>query len=665
MARAAALLLLLLGLLPLANWIPGGHDAPWYGQRLALWGSGGAIVAGVALVAAIVLRRRPELWRTGAWDRLATRWQRADRRADAGIAAIATLLCAVVARVVLSARPLLIDEVIQLWQARVFAAGRLFLPVPAHPEFTAAMHLVDTGDRLYGQFPAGGPAMLALGELLGAAWLVGPVFTGLAVFAFARLVRRIETGAGVQLAAVLLLAFAPFTVFLGGSMMNHVTASAWLVVAALALVRATADASPRAVAAWWAGLALGIAATIRPLDAAALALPTAAWLLWRMRLGRRHLAPLLASGLGIALPIAVLLAMNAAWTGDPLRFGYIELWGRTHELGFHESPWGPPHTPLRGLELINLYLLRLQTHFLETPAPGLLFATAALLLVPRLAAFDRWMLAGSGLFLAAYFAYWHDGFYLGPRFLLPLTPWVALWTARLPAVLRARGLAPRVERPVIVAGLTAMLMGVTQLVPIRATQYRNGMLSMRHDVAALTAERELAGATILVRESWGAQLIARMWGLGVSRPDAERMYRSVDSCTLDSLISTVEAVNGDGVVLAERVAPHRADSARLVAQYFSPDTTLRALPDRPLRPVCERRILEDRSGTTVYAPLLVTRDTANRYLRDLHVRDTLLGDDMLSRPLWLLSQEPGPGGALRLTPVNRDSMRAAWGSDAR
>ena len=59
MARAAALVLLLLGLLPLANWIPGGHEAPWYGQRLALWGSGGAIIAGITLVAAIVLRRRP------------------------------------------------------------------------------------------------------------------------------------------------------------------------------------------------------------------------------------------------------------------------------------------------------------------------------------------------------------------------------------------------------------------------------------------------------------------------------------------------------------------------------------------------------------------------------------------------------------------------------
>ncbi len=665
MARAAALVLLLLGLLPLANWIPGGHEAPWYGQRLALWGSGGAIIAGITLVAAIVLRRRPALWREGAWAGIAERWQRGGRLADGTLAAAAAALYAVVAQAVLSARPLLIDEVIQLWQARVFAAGRLFLPVPAHPEFTAAMHLVDTGDRLYGQFPAGGLAMLAAGELLGAAWLVGPGMAGLAVFAFARLLRRLEGGAGMQLAAVLLLAFAPFTVFLGGSMMNHVTAMAWLLFAALALARATADEAPHPGAAALAGLALGVAATIRPLDAAAFALPAAAWLLWRLRLGRPHLAPLLASGVGIALPIAALLAVNAAWTGDPLRFGYIELWGKTHELGFHESPWGPPHTPLRGIELINLYLLRLQSHFLETPAPGLLFATFALLLVPRLAAFDRWVLASSGLFLAAYLAYWHDGFYLGPRFLLPLAPWLALWTARLPAVLRERGWPDPARQGILVGGIAALLLGVTQLLPIRAAQYRNGMLSMRHDVAALTAAMDVRGATVLVRESWGAQLIARMWGIGVSRPDAERFYRSVDSCALDSLIAVVERDGGGAPQLDRLVAPHRADSTLLVAQYLSPDTTLRVLPGRPLRPACERRILEDRAGTTVYAPLLVTRDTANRYVRDLHARDTLLGEGALGGPLWLLSQEPGPGGALRFTRVNRDSMRAVWGLDAR
>ena len=86
---------------------------------------------------------------------------------------------------------------------------------------------------------------------------------------------------------------------------------------------------------------------------------------------------------GIALIVGVLtrvfaalLAVNASQTGDPFTFGYIAMWGDTHALGFHPTPWGDVHTPARGLELVNLYLLRLQTYLFESAAPSLLFATA-------------------------------------------------------------------------------------------------------------------------------------------------------------------------------------------------------------------------------------------------------------------------------------------------
>src|SRR5690348_9916562 len=105
MAQLAALLLVVFGLLPLANWIPGGHDAPWYGERLRLWVSGGAIVVGVALVVGIAVRRYPTLWRSGIWSRIAARWRAAGTTADATIALVAAALYAVVSQLVLSAKP--------------------------------------------------------------------------------------------------------------------------------------------------------------------------------------------------------------------------------------------------------------------------------------------------------------------------------------------------------------------------------------------------------------------------------------------------------------------------------------------------------------------------------------------------------------------------------
>lgn len=654
-------MLLVGGLLPVASWIPGGHAAPWYPSRLSLWISGGAILLGTAVVAAIVLRRMPRLWRHGAWHAVACRWRNGGWFADILIAVVAGVAYAVVAQVVLSARPLLIDEVIQVWQARLFASGRLSVATPLHPEFTAAMHLVDTGARTYGQFPAGGPAMLALGALVGAEWLVDPVFAGIGVLVLARLLRWIEPGPGAALAAVLLAAFAPFALFLGGSHMNHVTTTTWLLGAALALIVATRDAAPRWQAAAALGACLGMAATIRPLDAASFALPTAAWLLWRVRLGAAHVRPLLASGVAIAIPLIALLAVNNAWTGHPFRFGYIELWGVTHRLGFHEAPWGVPHTPLRGMELINLYLLRLQTYWLETPAPGLLFATAALLMVRRLTAFDRWVLAGSALLLLSYFAYWHDGFYLGPRFLLPLAPWLALWTARLPAVLRSRAVAPPVRRGVLAAGVVALLIAAGQLAPIRWRQYQNGMLSMRIDAAAAARAAGVpAGASVLIRESWGAQLIARMWGLGVSRSMAEQVYRTTDSCGLDEVLTQLELEGGGATRLTELVAPLRADSGRLVAQRLSPDTTLRALPGLRLADRCIRRLLEDRAGTSLFAPLLVQGDGSVAFVRDLHARNALLGAPDRGAGWWLMTQAIAPGSPPRFSRVRADSAEAEW-----
>jgi len=662
MARTAAVVLLLLGLLPVANWIPGGHEAPWYGERLALWLPGAAILAGIAVIAAITLRRHPTLWRTGGWHRLAARWRDGGVRADATVALTALAAYLVVAVRVLSARPLLIDEVIQVWQARLLASGRLFLPAPAYPEFTSAMHLVDLGDKVYGQFPVGGPAMLALGALVRAEWLVGPAFAAAGLFCFSRLLRRVEAGPGTALAALLLAAFAPFVLFLSGSMMNHVTVTAWLLAAALAMAIATEGSAPRPLAALGAGLALGVAATIRPLDAAAFALPAAAWLAWRLRQGRAHLAPLLWSGLGVAVPLAALLWVNATWTGHPLRFGYIELWGVTHELGFHEAPWGFPHTPVRGIELVNLYLLRLQTYFLETPAPALLFATAALALGPRLTAFDRWVLTGSALLLLSYWAYWHDGFYLGPRFLLPLAPWLALWTARLPAVLRARGVAPWLRRGVLVAGVAALAIAAAQLVPIRWRQYQNGMLSMRLDAdAAADAAGIPPDALVLVRESWGAQLMARMWGAGFARPEAEWVYRHVDACTIEQVLVDVEGGRLDRPAAEARLRELGRDTTGIVPLRLSPDSTAGWRPALPLAPRCARRILEDQAGFTAFAPLLVTR-TTRRFVRDLHERNQVAGLYDGTTPGWLLVQESTVGGAHRFVPIDPDSARQEWAS---
>ena len=147
MARVWALLLAILSCIPLVNWIAGGHEAPWYRTVFSEWMSGSAIAIGSAVVLFLVMRRL-EWWPTG-WARIA---DSAARRpvVTAGILGGASLaLYCLVAVKVLSARPLLIDEMVQVMQARILAEGHFARVADAHPEFFSALQVVDVNGRVF------------------------------------------------------------------------------------------------------------------------------------------------------------------------------------------------------------------------------------------------------------------------------------------------------------------------------------------------------------------------------------------------------------------------------------------------------------------------------------------------------------------------------------
>jgi hypothetical protein len=661
-ARGLVLALLAaLAFLPIVNWIPGGHEADWYGTALDLWQSGTVIVVLLGAILALAAQRY------GAYfDPIGARLA-ALGTLPAMVPAVLLLLGAFAvyaldATVILSRRPLLIDEMIQLYQARIFEQGRLWLPSTGHPELFGAMHLVDQGGRVFGQFPPGGPAFLAAGDILGAAWLVGPVCGAVSVLAFLAFLCATEKGRAVRWAAAALFAFAPFTVFMSGSHMNHVFALTAILVATAALARAVTAPSPRP---WWAllsGLGYGVAATIRPTDALAFALPAGIWYLVRAARDRRRAGELVAAGAGVALPVLLMLWFNVRTTGEPLLFGYQLLWGKAHNLGFHQAPWGPVHTPLRGIELVNLNLLRLQTYLFESPVPSLVPALAALALVPALTAFDRLLLASSGLLLLLYFAYWHNGFFLGPRFVYPLAPVLALWTVRLPGLVRSRLGRGFTYRFVLAAFAASALMALAFQVPGRARQYRAGLYTMRWNADSAAAAAGVRGALVLVRESWGSQLIARMWRLGLSRAEAEWVYRGVDVCALELGISRAEADGLRGPASLAALAPLLRDSARVTSSPYSADGSERYLPGASYPPACVAKLAEDREGFTLHVPLLLSRKGGNVFVRDLHALDTAAVALYPGRPLFLLrpasADEGAPPGFHRLDP---DSLARAWG----
>jgi hypothetical protein len=648
-ARLIAIAFLALGLLPIANWVPGGEQDPEYLSRLLDWLNGLLLCAGIGVLVWFLARARersasaigsanPSVVREGQAG--GTLDPRVESRLLVLITLGAALLYAFVAQSVFSGRPLLIDEIVQVIQARWYASGQLSVATPEPREFFSILHLVDLGARSFAQFPAGGPAMLALGALLGMEWLVGPAAGAASTWLFGRLLREIEPDATARwrLGSTLVFALAPFGLFMFGSHMNHATTLPWLLAAALGLVVVNRHAEASRSWGLLVGVALGAAAAIRPVDGAAFALPAAAWLLWRARRGGRPLVTLALSGVGIAAPLGLLLWVNTHTTGDPLLFGYDLLWGAGHSLGFHQSPWGPLHSPVRGVELLSLYVTRLGVHLFETPFPAILPAAVALGLASRLAAIERYLLGSAGLLLTGYWAYWHDGNYLGPRFVFPLLPLLVLWTVRLPGQLaRLRAWTLPAVHGFRAACITAAVYAVVSVLLVRAPQYRNGMTSMRTPVESASERAGVRGALVLVKESWGARLVVRMWARGVGRADAEVLYRTADACKLELTLAALELEGVRGAAARDRLAVLQADSSVLVKSTLSPDFTERMLPGFEYPPACQAGVAADQAGFSHLAPFRLAQD-GNVYARWLPGREDEIAGRYPGRAVYLLGR---------------------------
>lgn len=659
----AAGLLTALSLLPLTAWIPGGQDAGLLRAAADEWWSGSLIVAGVAVLLTYLARGVPALWRAEGWSGLVARADLLAPRRTALVAAFGALLYMALAWLIHSARPLLIDELVQVWQARVYASGHLWVPSTGHPELFGITNTVDHAGRVFGQFPAGGPAMLALGSLVGAEWIVGPLFAALGLWWWGATLRRTGEPPVSATNALLLLLLAPFPLFMSASHMNHVTALTWTLGGIAGLAAVVTSERPRPGMALGLGLAFGLAASIRPVDAAAFGAPAGLWLFVRALRDRRRALECVLAGAGMALPMVATFYVNAQTTGHPLLFGYTMLWGPEHGLGFHEGPWGPPHTPLRGLEQINGYLIHLQVRLLETPFPSLLPALAVLAFGGPLKPFDRYLALGSALILGAYWAYWHNGFYLGPRFLYSVVPFALLLTARWGSVVREKwGSGSVPHRLWTYAALVGGVLAVGLNIPLRGKQYAHALLTPRRRIQVDAAAAGATNALVLVRQSWGAQVVTRMWGRGLTPSTEEFVYWRSDMCAIEETLGRLERAGMRDKGAREALVALTADSLRVVDSVLSADETERLLPDALYTPTCYQRVLDDRRGFTVYPPTVLDNVSGNVYVQDQHVLDTAALAMYPDRAVFLLVPDDTTRGAPpRFHRAPRDSLLRAWG----
>ncbi len=424
------------------------------------------------------------------------------------------------------------DEVIYLYQARYFAQGSVTVPAYPAPEAFSFYMIPHESPSWYSIFPPGWAAVLAIGVLCGAPWLVNPVLGGLNMLLIYSLFLQIANRSFAR-TALCLICTSPWFVFMTMSFMSHTLT----LTCALAGVISMARALRTGKTLWGllAGGAAGMVSLIRPLDGLIVA---AALGLWVSGIGGRRskVGPFLAFITGTLLVAAIVLPYNRQVTGDattfPLTAYYEEYFGpKANAYGFGpERGFGwaidpfPGHGPVDALvnASLNTFAINVELFGWST---GSLVLVAFLLFSRRLQRHDYLTLGLIAGIVVVYSLYWFSG---GPDFgarywYLMIVPLLGL------SVRGIRALQERLEAGgneasghatrVIIAVLALSTLSLLNFFPWRALdkyyQYRNVRPGIRHLATELGWGRSL----VLIRGDYGDYQSA--WIQNPLHPDAD------------------------------------------------------------------------------------------------------------------------------------------------
>lgn len=619
--------LVLLPALPIPAWVNAPDAGPNWSDHVTAWAIGLPVVLIGGLIAGRVTRGlnpRP------------IEWPRLPHGSMVCLLTIGLLtLSGFAMRDAFAGNPHLTDEVAQLFQARVFASGRLAAPAPALPEFFLIAQTTVTEAGWVSQYPPAQSALLAVGSLFSAEWLVNPVLGAIGVVLVYVVARGLFEPATAVVAAVL-WAVSAWVLFMSATYMNHVAAVTFA-LAAWALVLGTRE--PRRWHFVAAGCCLASAAMARPLDALAAAAPLAVWL-WIRRKGLASLWVVLGS-----VPLAALWCyLNWRQFGGPFTTGYALLYGAEQGLGFHMDPFGRQFTPLTALSNAAVAVRRLHIYLYEWPIPALLPLGVWALSVRTRSVSDLIVASGILAAPALYFFYWHSGFYPGPRFYYVAAPFLIIgsaraWTWTWNKVRGRQRWGIRWDASVATAAVIVLVWSWTSLVPSRWNAYKTQLSTLALNPHRELQDQNVSRALVLVAESWSSRIATKLWTLGAPPGLVERAFARVDACRLDQLARQPRDPSGVSPRLArdlEELIRTSRPPAQRVADW--PDPALRLDPGHPLDDTCRTEMRRDLSGFTLYGHLAwrnpIGLDSGIIFARDRFQENEKLFDQYAGWPLW-------------------------------
>lgn len=349
----------------------------------------------------------------------------------------ACVLATALAWGVLSAMPHLEDEHANLFQATVFAGGRVTADEPpVRPDAFSVPFIIHADGRVFGKYPPGYPLLLALGALIDQPWIINALAAALSVWGVYLLGRDLFDHP-VGLLAAALGAVSPMALMLSGTLLAHTTTLTALVFFAWAFMRARRSGERRRSRfAVLAGFTIGWAVISRPWTAAAIG---AGFVLIALNdllhHPRRHVRVYALMAGAAFIIVSIWPLYNWLATGSPTTNTYT-LWWPYDRVGF-----GPGYGRLDG-HTWDLALLNFKYDFPDLGVmllgwPAVLGVPLAWLVVllglvwPDRNRRDWALLAPPTLLVIAHLAYWaRGGGLFGPRYYAEGLPFLWLLAAR-------------------------------------------------------------------------------------------------------------------------------------------------------------------------------------------------------------------------------------------
>jgi hypothetical protein len=213
------------------------------------------------------------------------------------------------------------DTVSYLFQAKLFASGKLSTEAPPDFGFSPSIHLNILNDKWYSKYPFGNSLMLTLGEIVGYPWLVPGLLTGFTLFLLHLIVCETHGPRLALLASIVALA-SPATLVMGATWFSEVVSRFWLGVYLLGIIRTLKGG--RWIYPMLSGFALGYAFNTRPMTSILFGLAGAGLCVGTCIKDSVKSKDLLRSLFIFLIPFVLMIIVCFAWnshlTGNALRF---------------------------------------------------------------------------------------------------------------------------------------------------------------------------------------------------------------------------------------------------------------------------------------------------------------------------------------------------------